>query len=98
MSTLSLLNVIGFSNGLETPPLWDLNNFLNYGSFSYPNFASSARKRIKNSVKIPPTEEAWIFERSGLGHSLIIVWILKPGCLSSVDFRVILNILEVGLL
>ena len=52
----------------------------------------------KNSVKISPTEEAWIFERSGLGHSLIIVWILKTGCLSSVDFRVILNILEVGLL
>ena len=49
VSTLSLWNVIEFSNGLLTFPSWDLINFLNDDSFLSPDFGSSESWTITNS-------------------------------------------------
>ena len=46
-SPLSLLHVIGFSNGLLTLPSWDLIHVFNDDLFLYKNIASSAQRRIK---------------------------------------------------
>ena len=42
VSTLSLLHLIGFSDGLLTPTLQELIDFLNYASFTSHNIASCA--------------------------------------------------------
>ena len=55
VSTPSLLHVIGFSNGLLTPTLWDLINILDDYSFLYTNFFPSEQRRIiKFSEALPP--------------------------------------------
>ena len=94
VSALSLLRVIGFSNGLLSPPLLDFINFLNDYSFPSPNFASSAPRSITNFSENLPPEEYKLFEWSTLGPSLIIDWIFRLVCLYLLDYWLILNILE----
>ena len=54
MSTLSLLHVIEFSNGLLTSTSCDLINFINYDSFLSPYFTSSEPWTITNSSEAFP--------------------------------------------
>ena len=54
VSTLSLLYIIGFSNGVVTPPSWDLINFLNDYSFPSTRFDSSVPQIITKFGEDPP--------------------------------------------
>ena len=99
VSTLSLLHVIGFSNGLIIPQLWDLINIRNDASFTSINLATSAQQIIIYfSEHPPPPLKERKFERYGLVPSSILVWILKSCCLASIYCREVLNIFEVGFL
>ena len=48
VSTLSIFHVTGFSNGLLTPPLWDLINCINDDSFLFSRFSSYLPRSIEN--------------------------------------------------
>ena len=61
-------------------------------------FLPLCHKASQTSVKLFFPEEARRFDQSGLGISLILVWVLKSGCLAFIDCRVILDILESGFL
>ena len=52
--TLSASHKIWFLDGLVTPPLWDLINFLDDDSFQSPNFNSSAQRSTTNFSEALP--------------------------------------------
>ena len=89
VSTLPLLHVIWFSNGLSTPPLRNL-------TFYIPILLPLCHGASQISVKLPPTDEDQLFERSALGPSLILARNFKSVCLPSVDCQFICDILEAG--
>ena len=92
------MHVIWFSNGLLTPPSWDLTNGINDDSFPYPNFAASDPWSLTNFSEDFHPEEAQRFERSTLGLYLVLACFLESGCHTLIDCWVIFNILETGVL
>ena len=74
VSTLLLLHVIRFSNGLLTPPSLELINFLYDDSFLSPIFLPLHNGSSQNSEKLSPPEEDQRFEQSALDTYSILSW------------------------
>ena len=80
------------------PSLLGPYQFLKWCNLSISHFPPLSHEKSHFSVKFCTPEEAQKFERSAFGLSLILAWILDSGCPEFVDFWVITNIFEAGLL
>ena len=74
-SALSLLYVLRFQIVLQPLPRGTLPIFEMILPFHLPILLPLRHRASQTSVKLWPPEEAWLFQRSDLVPSLILVWI-----------------------